>query len=85
MPAKEEQINLRLPRELNVWVERQAGGSRMKAAYIRALLERERARTEEEELRAMFDQAWDSLSPEERASETGEREQWLRAHTGSEG
>ncbi len=84
MAAKEAQVNLRLPSELNAWVERQAGGSRMKAAYIRALLERERARAEEAELQALFDRAWDGLTAEERASERAEREAWLRGYSGSE-
>ncbi len=82
MAGKEAQINLRLPSELNSWVEGQAGGSRMKAAYIRRLLERERARVEEEELKSMFDQAWEGLSPEEREAVRAEREAWIGAYSG---
>ncbi len=85
MPRKEAQINVRLPSELDAWLERQAGGKRAKAAYIRALVERERERAEEAELRAMFDQAWESLSPEERAATRAEGEAWLGAYSGSEG
>ncbi len=83
MANKEAQINVRLPSELDGWLERQAGGSRKKAAYIRALLERERARDEEAQLKAMFDRAWDSLTPGERAAEEAERTAWLRAYGGS--
>ncbi len=84
MARKEAQINVRLPSELDAWLERQAGGRREKAAYIRALVERERARAEEAELRVMFDQAWESLSPEERTATRAEREAWLGAYSGSQ-
>ena len=80
MATKEAQINLRLPSDLDAWLTERAGGSRKKAAYIRELLEREREREQEAELQAMFDQAWDSLSPEERASVRREREEWIGAY-----
>ncbi len=83
MANKEAQINVRLPGELDAWLEQQAGGKRQKAAYIRALVERERARAEEAELRALLDEAWESLSPEERAATRAEREAWLGAYSGS--
>jgi len=82
MATKESQINLRLPRELDSWVEERAGGSRKKPAYIRQLLERERARDEEAQLQAMFDHAWESLAPEERESVRADREAWLGAYAG---
>jgi hypothetical protein len=85
MAAKEAQINLRLPAELDAWLETQAGGKRKKPAYIRHLIERARAREEEEELRTMFDRAWESLSAEERAEERAERERWFGAYAGHEG
>jgi hypothetical protein len=82
MGTKEAQINLRLPAELDEWLAEQAGGSRQKPAYIRDLLERERARQEEAELQAVFDHAWESLSAEEREAERREREGWIGAYSG---
>jgi hypothetical protein len=84
MATKDVQINLRLPTDLDNWVTERAGGSRKKPAFIRALLERERAKEEEAELQAMFDRAWASLSPEEREAERREREAWLGAYAGNE-
>lgn len=82
MATKEAQINLRLPAELDAWVEAHAGGKRGKPAYIRRLLERERAREEEEEMLSIFDAAWDSLSAEEKAGIREEREDWVGAYAG---
>jgi hypothetical protein len=82
MATKEAQINLRLPSELDRWVEEQAGGKRRKPAYIRRLLEQERARTEEAELQAMFDRAWDELTEEDREAVRAEREQWVGVYSG---
>jgi hypothetical protein len=79
---KDAQLNLRLPAELDRWLERRAGGKRAKPGFIRGLLERERAREEERQLQSMFDEAWDSLSTEERASVIAERERWLDAYAG---
>jgi hypothetical protein len=82
MATKDAQINLRLPTDLDNWVAERAGGSRKKPAFVRALLERERAKEAEAELQAMFDRAWESLSPEEREAERREREALLRAYSG---
>ena len=82
MGTKEAQINLRLPAELDAWVEAHAGGKREKPGFIRELLERERAREEEERLRQMFDAAWDSLSEEERARIREERDALLGGYAG---
>jgi hypothetical protein len=84
MAAKEAQINLRLPTELDAWLEDRAGGSRKKPAYIRGILERERAREEEAEMQAMFDHAWESLTPNERKAERDKRELWLGAFARNE-
>jgi hypothetical protein len=84
MATKEAQINLRLPTDLDAWLTERAGGSRKKPGYIRDLLERERAREEEAELQAMFDHAWESLSPAEREAERREREAWIGAYVGKE-
>jgi hypothetical protein len=77
MATKEAQINLRLPAELDAWLEVQAGGSRGKPAYIRELLERQRAKEEEETLRTIFNSGWDSLSDSERKEVVAEREALL--------
>jgi hypothetical protein len=82
MATKEAQINLRLPADLDAWVEAHAGGKREKPAFIRELLERERAREEEEQLRRMFDAAWDSLDEEERAEVREERNTLLGGYSG---
>lgn len=82
MATKEAQINLRLPADLDLWVEERAGGKRQKPSFIRQLLERERACEEEAEMKAMFDQAWDSLPEAEREAVKAEREQWLGVYAG---
>ena len=80
MAIKEAQINLRLPADLDAWVEAQAGGKREKPAFVREILERERARAEEAQLLEMINRAWDSLSPEEREEVREEREDWAGAY-----
>ena len=82
MSTKEAQINVRLPADLDRWVEGRAGGKRQKPAFVRRLIERERAREEEADLQAMFDRAWDGLSEREREAMKAEREQWLGAYSG---
>ena len=79
MAAKEARINLRLPDDLDAWVEAHAGGKRKKPEYIRQLIEREKQRQEEAELMAMFNTAWDTLTDEERDEERAERENLLGA------
>lgn len=83
MATKEAQINLRLPAELDAWVEARAGGRRQKPEFIRQLLERERSRDEERELVELFNDAWDDLSERERRSLRRERDEWLGAHSAS--
>jgi hypothetical protein len=83
MAIKEAQINLRLPADLDAWVEAHAGGKRQKPAFVRELLERERAREAEEEMVKMFNAAWDSLSAEEQADVREAREDWMGAYGGS--
>jgi hypothetical protein len=82
MAIKEAQINLRLPADLDAWVEARAGGKREKPAFVREILERERAREEEAQMLEMFDRAWDSLSPEEQEEVREEREDWIGAYAG---
>jgi hypothetical protein len=77
MAIKEAQINLRLPADLDAWVEARAGGKRKKPAFVRQVLERERARQEEEEMLATFNHAWDSLTLQEQEQVREEREEWL--------
>lgn len=82
MATKEAQINLRLPADLDAWLESRAGGKRRKPAYVRRLLERERAREQEAQLLEMFNHAWDALSPEEQEEIRREREDWMGAYAG---
>ena len=82
MATREAQINLRLPADLDAWIESRAGGKRGKPAFVREILERERAREEEERMLAMIDQAWESLSPDEQAELREEREDWMSAYAG---
>lgn len=82
MATKEAQINLRLPADLDAWVEAHAGGKRGKPAFVREVLERERAREEEARMLEMFNRAWDSLSPEEQEEAREEREDWMGAYAG---
>jgi hypothetical protein len=84
MATKEAQINLRLPEDLDAWVEAHAGGKRKKPEYIRQLIEREKRRQDEAELLAMFNAAWDGLTDKERDEERTERESLLGAFTGVE-
>lgn len=81
MASKEAQINLRLPAELDAWIEAHAGGKREKPAFVRRILERERAREEEAKMLEAFNRAWDSLSPEEQAELREDREDWTDAYT----
>lgn len=83
MATKEAQISIRLPTDLDAWVEEQAGGKRGKPAYIRRLLERERDLAGEAEMQDMFDSACESLSKAERDRIEADREAWLGAYGGS--
>lgn len=83
MATKEAQISVRLPSDLDAWVEERAGGKREKPGFVRRLLERERALEEEARMREMFDRAWESLPEEERARVEAEREEWMGAYSGS--
>jgi hypothetical protein len=80
--TKEAQINLRLPADLDAWVEARAGGKRGKPAFVRELLERERGREAEAKMLEMFNRAWDSLSPEEQEEVREEREDWTDTYAG---
>jgi hypothetical protein len=82
MATKEAQINLRLPADLDAWIESHAGGKRGKPDFIRRILERERSREEEARMLAMFNDAWDSLSAEEQDRVREEREDWMGAYAG---
>lgn len=82
MATKEAQISVRLPSDLDAWVEERAGGKREKPAFVRRLLERERDREEEREMQEIFDRAWESLPEEERARVEAEREEWMGVYAG---
>lgn len=72
---KERQISVRVPEELDRWLQTRAGGSRKKAAFIRELVERERAAERERDLLEMFNQAAAELTDADRA----ERERLVNA------
>ena len=82
MEAKQAQISVRLPEDLDRWVEEQAGGKREKPAFIRRLLEKQRHAQEELAMQQMFDEAWDSISEDDRGKVVAEREAWLGAYSG---
>lgn len=63
---KEKQISVRVPEEVDRWLEERAGGARKKAAFIRGLVERERAVEREGELLRMFNRAAEDLTEEDR-------------------
>ncbi|MCP4660032.1 MAG: hypothetical protein GY856_31915 [bacterium] len=65
MPAS-RQISIRIRSETHAWLERQAGGSRNKAGFLRRLIEREMAREKQQELLTMFNEASGDLTDEDR-------------------
>lgn len=71
------QVNVKLDRELNEWLEKEAGGSRERADFLRKLLVEERRRRQAQALREVFDQAAHDLSREDRL----ERDDLLEAYT----
>ena len=64
--AKSAQVCIRIPDFMDVWLERRARAMGSKADVVRDLIEREMAREEEEDLRAMFDEAAAKQTDEER-------------------
>lgn len=60
--VKEKQISVRVPEDVDRWLEQRAGGARKKAAFIRELVERERAAERESELLEMFNRAAEELT-----------------------
>jgi hypothetical protein len=78
--AKERQISVRVSAETDRWLERQAGGSRGKASFVRDLIERERIRQKQQEHLEMFNRAASDLTEEDRA----ERELLIGAFSGPE-
>ena len=78
--AKERQISVRVSADTDRWLERQAGGSRGKASFVRDLIERERVHQKQQELLEMFNRAARELTEEDRA----ERELLVGAFSGSD-
>lgn len=72
----EDQLNVRLPSETSAWLTKRAGGRRAAPAYVRQLIEDERARESEAELLAMFNRAAEDLTAEDRE----ERRLFMQAH-----
>ncbi len=73
--AKEKQISVRVAEDVDRWLEHRAGGARKKAAFIRGLVERERAAERESELLEMFNRAAEELTDADHA----ERERLIGA------
>ena len=63
--AKDRQISVRVASDTDAWLERRAGRGRNKAGFIRQLIERERAREQEQELLAMFNEAAADVTEED--------------------
>lgn len=63
--VKSHQISVRIASETDAWLEKKAGGSRKKAAFVRRLIERAQKRERHEALRQMFDEAAEDLGPED--------------------
>lgn len=78
--GREPQVNIRFPEETRDWLELRAGDKRAVPAYVRDLVERERAREQaaerEKELLAMFNRAAEDLTEEDRE----ERRLFMQAH-----
>lgn len=73
---REPQVNIRFSEETRRWLEGQAGGKRAVPAYVRDLVERERAAERDRELLAMFNRAAKDLTEEDRE----ERRLFMQAH-----
>jgi hypothetical protein len=63
--SKERQISVRVSAETDRWLDKQAGGSRRKARFIRELIDRERARQRQQELLGIFNRAAAELTHED--------------------
>lgn len=63
--AKDRQISVRIASDIDAWLERRAGSSKNKAAFIRRLIERERAREREQQLLQMFNEAAEDVTEED--------------------
>lgn len=74
--AGEAQVNIRFSDETRRWLEEHAGDKRAVPAYVRDLVERERAAEREQELLAMFNRAAQDLTEEDRE----ERRLFMAAH-----
>lgn len=78
--ASRDQVNVKLDPELSAWITKRAGGPEKRAAYLRALAERDRAQAQFEEELAMFNKAALELTEEDRQ----EREDLLSAYPNRE-
>lgn len=73
---REPQVNIRFTEETRRWLEERAGDRRAVPAYVRDLVERERAAERERELLAMFNRAAEFVTEEDRE----ERRLFMQAH-----
>ena len=79
--TKDRQISVRIPAELDAWLQDKAPNGRGKADFVRRLIEQARAREAQRELRSMFDTAAACITAEDR----NEREQLAGAFAGNPG
>ena len=70
------QVNIRFSTETQRWLEEHAGDKRAVPAFVRALVERERAAEREQALLAMFNRAAEDLTEADRE----ERRLFMQAH-----
>ncbi len=73
--TKDRQISVRIPAELDAWLQSKTPQGRGKADFVRGLIEQARAREAQRELRSMFDRAAVEITEEDRH----EREQLAAA------
>lgn len=73
---REPQVNIRFSEETHRWLEQHAGSRRAVPAYVRDLVERERAADREQELLTMFNHAAEDLTADDRE----ERRLFMQAH-----
>lgn len=76
--TKDKQISVRIPAELDAWLQSKTPQGRGKADFVRGLIEQARAREAERELRSAFDRAAAELTDADRR----EREQLAGAFSG---
>jgi len=73
---KERQISVRIPAELDEWLQKKAGEGNGKADFVRSIIEAARKKEIEEELFAMFEAAAEDWDEEDRAESEARLSAW---------